>query len=392
MKILQIGKFYFPSHGGIESVLRDLSEGLVARGHDVTVLCATDRFRGTFAATEETIGGVKVIRVPKVSTLFSQPLTPTLPGALRRLALESRIVHLHSPNPIAEASLLALGIRPDVVTYHSDVVRQKALLPLYRPLILRLLARAGTVVAASENLRRSSPLLREISERTRVVPFGLPPERFSIDAETRRRSAEIFERYGNFVIFVGRLVGYKGLDLLIDAMETAKETSLIVIGEGPLRPELETRAVAGSAGGRIIFKGRVESAGELKAYLHASQALVLPSVSENEAFGVVLLEAMACGRATIATRLDTGVSEVVDDGRTGLLVPPGDREALSQAIQKIVENPMLSAELGANGAIRFRERFTLDRMLDGYESIYSEAESARATTGDSTASRPVVRS
>lgn len=369
MKILHVGKYYFPYHGGIETVVRSLAEGFVDRGDEVTVLCSHP---GTGGPIDEWIHGVRVVRTPTLGTLASQPVSPLLPVSIERLARSHDVVHVHSPNPLAEACVLPLRKKiPVVVSYHSDVVRQRRFVPIYRPILRRFLARAGRIAVPTRHHVDSSEFLPEFSPKCRVIPFGIDPR----ELEPRRGEiatvAALRQRYGDYALFVGRLVEYKGLPVLLRAAKSLDQ-SVVIVGEGPALDDL--RSLAGELGisERVHFAGRVGDRATLGAYYRASRCVVLPSISRAEAFGMTLLEAMACGRPLVSSRLDTGVSEVNEDGVTGLQVAPSDPEALATALRRILSDEALASRFGEAGLARFRERYSRAAMISSYRALYAE--------------------
>ena len=229
MKILQIGKYYPPRYGGIETVLETLSESLARRGHTVTVICANDKF-----STEiQKKNGVRVIRLACLGALFSQPIVPGLLLYLIRESATADIVHIHSPNPLAE--FFSFFSRNEIfVTYHADVVRQKGLLFAYSLLQKVFLGRAKKIFVASEAIRRTSPTLAPFRDKIQVVPFGLAGERFNTDAAASSFLEKIQREYAPYILFVGRLVAYKGLPVLLKAIQNI-EAKLILVGDGPDR-------------------------------------------------------------------------------------------------------------------------------------------------------------
>ncbi|RMH19642.1 MAG: glycosyltransferase, partial [Acidobacteria bacterium] len=310
MHVLHVYKDYPPVLGGVEQHLELVAGALAQRGLRVTVLVTGAGLKTT--VTRE--GDVEVIRAGRLGTLASTPISPALVRHL--LHLDPDLTHLHFPYPPAEVAQLLVGRRrPAVVYYHSDVVRQRFLGLLYRPLMWRFLRRADRVLASSEVYRTSSPVLRRLGDRCQVLPLPVDVERFA-HPEPARLAAWTRRYPGPRVLFVGRLRYYKGLDHLIDAMAEV-EATLLVVGRGPLEGRWRARAAASPAAGRIHFLGDLD-AGELPAIYAAADLLALPSTRRSEAFGVVQLEAMAAGTPVITTELGTGSSVLHRDGATGL--------------------------------------------------------------------------
>ena len=362
MRVLGIGKFYPPEyHGGLESVVVGINAELVRRGLAVTYVVS--RVRGRAAV--EDVGGVRVVRAASLGTLLSQPLSPGLLAAVRREPGD--LLHLHHPNPLGDLAALADG-RPLVITQHSDVVRQRALRAAYGPVVRRAFARARLVAIGSTQLLASSSEMRGFEGKARVIPFGIDPARFAATPAVTARAAALRAAWGGqpIVLAVGRLVGYKGFDVLIRAMAGLAAT-LVLVGAGP--EEARLRALAGP---RVVFAGRVSDA-DLVACYHAADVCCLPSLTIAEAFGVVLLEAMACAKPLVTTALPTGVTAVNRDGVTGLTVPPGDADALREALQALLDSPSQRGNLGAAGRRVLEREYTASLMGERYEALYREA-------------------
>jgi rhamnosyl/mannosyltransferase len=280
---------------------------------------------------------------------------------------------LHEPNPVALVSdCVTLGRGPLVVWFHSEVVRpQWKYALLYRPFLRRVLTRAARIVVSSPRLAEHARELADFRHKCVVIPFGLNTEHLAPTPELLARAAATAAEYpGPRMLFVGRLVPYKGVDVLIDAMPNIKATCVIV-GDGPLRPTLEARAEARGVASRVRFLGGVSDS-ELAAHLHACDLFVLPSVTRQETFGVVQLEAMACGKPVVSTNLETGVPWVNQHETTGLIVPPGDPVALAQEVTRLLDDPELRARYGAAGRARVASQFTVPAMTRATTAMYEE--------------------
>ena len=348
----------------MESHLQALCGGLRGRV-ELEVLVSSDQRR----TTEEVLDSVKVTRVGTLFNLAAAPVCPETVGRIR----ESRadIVHIHWPHPTAVLAYLASGHRGRLVlTYHSDIVRQKVLGRLFWPVLRKAMGRADAVIVASPNYVESSPVLQRFKGKCRVIPFGIPLGPF--DRVAPGEVVRIREQFGpRIVLGVGRLIYYKGFEHLIRAMKEV-DAHLLIVGEGPLRGALEREANEAGVGGRVSFPGHVE---DVVPYYHAADAFALPSVARSEAFGIVQLEAMACRKPVVNTSLDSGVTFVSVDGVTGLTVPPGDARSLARALDRLLRDSVLSAEYGRAARLRVEREFSLEAMTRRTLRLYDQVMS-----------------
>lgn len=359
MHIVHVYKDYYPILGGIENHVRTLAEQQAAAGHEVAVLVTNPGG----LPRRELRAGVTVVRAPRLATVASTPLSPTLPLLLR--SLRPDVTHLHFPYPVGEASHWLFGQgRPYVITYHSDVVRQKAILRLYRPLLVRVLRGAGRILPTSENYRRSSPYLRPLAGRCTVVPL-------SVDVTPFAQATPLLAPAGvPTLLFVGRHRYYKGLDDLLRALP-GLPARLLVGGDGPMRAGWERLAQELGLGQQVTFLGDVSDV-ELPNLYASADIFVLPANSRAEAFGTVILEAMAAGLPCVTTELGTGTSYVVQHEQTGLVVPPRDSAALRAALQRLLGDPVLRRQMGAAGRARALAEFTPQQLLQRVQAVYEE--------------------
>ncbi len=349
MRVLELGKFYPPDRGGMETALEDASSGLVGLGHEVTVIVAAGE---TAAGTWQLQPGLTLERLARRGTVRSVPVIPGAVGAIRRWLrqFDPHVVHLHLPNPgMGLAWLLANDRRPLVITFHSEIVRQRLLRRLWEPWRSRLLNQATTIIATSQGLVDATPVLASRRGRCEVVPLGVDVERFANAESSMVRTCH--DQWGErFLLFVGRHVYYKGMPVLLRALR-GTPMPLVVVGDGPMRAEWETFAGIHDLRHQVFFVGRVEE-DWLRAMYHACTALVLPSTEPAEAFGIVQLEAMAAGRPVVTTRVSPGVESVPVHGETGLLVPPGDADGLRRALQSLWDDPAKADAMGHAGRSR----------------------------------------
>jgi lipopolysaccharide/colanic/teichoic acid biosynthesis glycosyltransferase len=363
MRVTHLGKFYPPVPGGMERVLESLCEGERARGIDSRALVA-----GTSTRTvEDAVNGVPVTRAGSIARVGSVWLAPALVDLLRQVKTD--ILVLHEPNPMA---LLAFAIaRPRhrlVVWYHSEVLRPRWRYKLfYEPFLNVALRRASRIVVSSPALVDHAAALAPHRARCEVIPFGLDiapaPDADPSIAAVRAKWT------GPIALFVGRLVPYKGVNVLLSAMRDIPAAT-VVIGDGPLRERLERQAVEQGNANRTFFLGSVDDRA-VAAWYGACDFLVLPSVTRAEAFGLVQIEAMARGKPVVSTRLATGVPWVNVDGVTGFTVPPGDERALHEAVARLAGSVELRHRLGTAARRRFEAEFSRARMIDRTQALYA---------------------
>jgi glycosyltransferase involved in cell wall biosynthesis len=359
MKILHVYKDYYPIHGGIENHIKTLAEAQVQAGHEVTVLVTNPGKE----KPDVLINDIRVVRVGRLATIASTPLSLMLPIKLR--SLKPDITHLHFPYPIGEVSQwLVGGKRPFIITYHSDIVKQQAILRFYGPLLRRILANADQILPTSEKYIATSPFLQPLAHKCTAVPLSVEAEPFinatpllpGVDAPT--------------LLFVGVHRYYKGLDTLIRIMPDVP-ARLIVGGDGPMRAEWEALAQSLNVTDKVKFLGRVTDEDLPRLYASAD-IFVLPANARAEAFGKVLLEAMAAGLPCITTEVGTGTSFVVQDGVTGLVVSPKDEDALKTAVLKLINDQPLRKQFGQAGQKRVLTEFTPELMVSRVEEVYRQ--------------------
>jgi glycosyltransferase involved in cell wall biosynthesis len=348
----------------MESVLFDLCSELKDKV-DLRVLVAN----GGWTTRIENGDGVKVIRVGSFGEFFSTSVCPTMPYWIRRL--QADIVEIHHPNPMANLSYMLT--RPNgklVVMYHSDIVRQQISYGFYFPLLMWMLERAHRIIVTSPNYLASSPLLKKFRDKCVVIPLGIDLGKFERKGRDKEIAA-IRSRFGRkIVLFVGRLARYKGVPYLLEAMKKVSG-QLLIVGRGELEGQLKRQVERGNLSRKVHFLGELEER-EILPFFHACDLFVLPSITRNEAFGVVQLEAMACHKPVVSTDLQTGVPYVNQNGLTGFVVPPKDPRALAEALNQVLEDEELRARMGIEGRQRVEREFTKERMAQETLKLYEE--------------------
>jgi glycosyltransferase involved in cell wall biosynthesis len=369
MHILHIYKDYYPVLGGIENHVRVLAEAGAARGHTISVLVTSlDR-----NASLENMNGVELIKTPRWINISSTPISPALFGRARAIGREADIVHLHFPYPLGELAHLYSGSRAKtIITYHSDIVRQRLLRSFYRPWLWRILRRADRIIATSGRYLDTSLYISRFKDKSVVIPLGTQVELFAQadpdkTAELRRRLIQ--HSTEQLLLSVGRLRYYKGFGDLIQALPSIPNARYVIVGSGPMQTEWERLARSVGVSDRVVFAAEVPDA-ELPLYYAAADLFVLPANARAEAFGTVIVEAMAAGRAVVTTEVGTGTSWVNRAGETGLVVPPHDPAALAAAINRLLTDPDQRRAMGQAAQARARAEFTIEQMIERVFDVY----------------------
>jgi len=366
VRILELGKFYPPERGGMETLLQVWAEGFRNRGHEVTCIVANRSFN----TLVEGQSPLTIRRLASLGSLFSTSLCPAYPGVTRRFPAD--IIHSHFPNPLADLAVLrAPPDVPVVVHWHSDIVRQRTLMGLYQPIQSAMLRRASRIVVATPQHLDYSAWLGPFRDKVEVIPFGLDLARYEPTPTLLAAAAELRAQSTARCVFlnIGRLVGYKGQRHAVEALRNVPDAELWLVGTGPLEGELRELADATGVSQRVRFWGNVPDH-QLPALLHACDVFLFPSITPNEAFGLVLVEAMACSKPLLACNLRSGVTYVCRDGDNGVLVPPGDTGALSTAMNSLAGSISLRKQLGDQGRLRAQNEFSQDSMLRRHLELF----------------------
>lgn len=367
MKILQLGKFY-PVEGGVEKVMYDLLVGLSEQGIPCDMLCAST---GKDALQVDITPQNHIFCTKTLLKKYATMISPEMVSRLRKIAPEYDIIHVHHPDPMAALALRLSGYKGKVVLHwHSDIVKQKKLLNFYMPLQNWLVRRADLIVGTSPVYIAASDHLAEVQEKCTYLPIGISaidPRKEQVEAIRRRYQ-------GKKIIFsLGRLVHYKGYRYLVDAARYLDDSYVVLIGgTGVLRDELQRQIDDNGLTERVKLLGRVADE-DLAAYYGACDVYCLSSIMKTEAFAIVQIEAMSCGKPVVSCNIEgSGVPWVNKDDYSGLVVEPENGRALADAIRRIVEDKSLYYTYSAGARSRYIELFKKQRMIDRCLELYSQ--------------------
>jgi glycosyltransferase involved in cell wall biosynthesis len=340
------------------------------------VLCSNQQ-RAT--KVSEFKAGYRVVRAGTLGTVLSTTMAPPMVQQLRRLAGARDILHVHMPDPMAAAAVwLARPSLPLVLHWHSDVVRQRRAMVLYKPLQTWLLARANAIIATSEAYAKASVPLQPWRDKVKVIPIGISDTR--VRAGSKGAEA-IRQRFGGrrLVFALGRMTYYKGFDVLVDAAASLPDDCAVLIGgAGDGLKKLEAQVAERGLAGKVRLLGSV-SEESLPSYFEACDVFCLPSIARSEAYGVAMVEAMLMGKPIVATDIEgSGVPWVNQNGSTGINTPVGDPAGLAQALRRLLDDEPLRRQLGAAARERYLSEFTADLMTKRTLSLYRRLLSARS--------------
>lgn len=368
MKVLQLAKLCPPCEGGIDIYSYDLTEELHKMGVDVDIICFSDE-------TKILKKGFKQYSVKITCKVYSALISIDLIKTFLRIRNQYDILHVHIPNPLLE--VLTLFFQGKIIIHwHSDVVRQKIVYWIYKPLQNLILKRAHLIICTSPQYRETSKALRPFLDKVVVVPLGINPERICPNEMLNLKHDKIMGEIKNkkMVLSIGRLVTYKGFEYLIEAAKYLSDDIVIcIIGDGPLHGKLTQKVKQLGLESKVILLGKVSNVGE---YLKLCDVFCLPSISRNEAFGLVLVEALYFGKPLVTTNVEgSGMNYVNIDGITGYIVPPKNPKLLAEAIHKIIQNPNIIREFSTNAKRRFDEfhiKVSAEKVFSLYKKITHE--------------------
>jgi rhamnosyl/mannosyltransferase len=366
MRVLIVNKLYFPWIGGMEKTTQDIAEGLNKKeNYQVQILVCQSKGR----RKKETVNSVEVFRAGSFGILFGMPISFSFFPLFKELSEKIDILHIHHPFPLAIIAYLIFRPKAKlIVHYHSDILRPKIPCFFFKPFLKKFLKKADAIIVTNPRIMETSDILKDFKEKCHLIPSGIDLKKFELTDQIKEKVQKIHKKYGKpLVLFVGRLVYYKGIEFLIEAFKDI-DAKLIIIGSGPLKEKLLRLAKRLGIERKLYFLSRV-SDNDLVSFYHACDIFVLPSIAKTEAFGLVQLEAMACQKPVISTNLPTGVPWINQDKVTGLVVPPKDAKALADALNLLLKNKDLRKIYGQNAKERAKD-FAKEKMIEKIIKLY----------------------
>jgi len=342
MKVLHLGKFCPPNEGGIEVFSFDLLEALNKKGIKADLLCFDNYTK------EDIYNNFKYFACKMNIKLNSAPLSYDFVKTFQKIANDYDIIHIHSPNPLAEVLSLFTD-KKTIIQWQSDIVKQKIAYQFYKPIQQKILQKAKKIIVTCPQYLNTSDQLKDYKDKAVNIPLGLNTKRLEIKDENIEEFKKIKNEIDNkkIVLAVGRLVEYKGFEYLVEASRFLKDDIVVLIaGGGPLYDHLQNKINNLNLSNKVLLLGRINN---VSVFIKNSDLFCLPSISRNEAFGLVLVEALYFGKPLVTTNVDgSGMNYVNIHNKTGLVVPPKDPKALAEAINIILSDENLYSRFSKN--------------------------------------------
>lgn len=364
MKILHVYKtFINDTMGGTQQVIANIIRNCPDKNTKFGVLSLSPRETGV----DFSFMNVENIHYKESITIASNPISWKLLRDFGSIVDKYDVIHYHFPWPFADLlNMLWRVSKPTIVTYHSDIVKQKSLMKFYKPLMHNFLKKAKVIVATSENYKNTSDVLQIYKDKTTVIPIGINMEDYAEPSKDRMNYWQ--GKYGSkFFLFVGVMRYYKGLHILLEAMQNT-DFPLLIGGSGPIAKDLQELVIKYKLK-NVYFLGQLTEE-DKSALLKLCLCLVFPSHLRSEAFGISLLEGAMFGKPLISTEIGTGTSFINQDKQTGLIVPANDPKALQEAMQAIWNDDYDNKKMGAAAQARHQELFTAVKMAKSYQELY----------------------
>lgn len=371
MKILQLGKFYPPNIGGIETVMFDITELLNTKNIKCDVLCSND----TYKYSEEIINNYTVYRTKTFGKYFSTSITPQMIWKLKEIVNNYDIIHVHLPDPMASLALFFINPRKQkiVLHWHSDIIKQKFLLKLYEPLQNWLMKKSDVIIATTPKYMQESKYLQKHKNKCVSIPIGIDSDRLQYIDEEINSLKKIYNKK-HIIFSLGRLAYYKGFKYLIESAKYLSDDFIILIGgNGELKSELEDFIKKERLENKVKLLGRIED-NKLGNYYKLCDIFCLPSIIKSEAFGVVQIEAMSFGKPIVATSIEgSGVDWVNKHKISGVNVEVKNAKSLAIAFETIMVDNETYDFYSKNAIDRFNTYFKRENMVDKIIKVYENS-------------------
>ncbi len=364
MRVLHLYKTSLTeSIGGVEQVIDQIARGTTLLGVENVVLALSN----TPSSCPSYFHGYKIFTAKRNFEIASNGFSWQAVGLFKKLAKNADVIHHHFPWPFGDLiHQMAYPKKPTIVTYHSDIIRQKLLLKLYDPLKIHFLRSVDKIVATSPNYLQTSSTLKTYIDKTEIIPIGL--DRQTYPEPDPRLIQKYKNDYGErFFLFIGSFRYYKGLNFLIQA---AKETSypVVIAGSGPTEIELKAYAQRENLK-NIFFIGQISEENK-SSLLKACFGVIFPSHLRSEAFGVTLLEGAMFQKPLISCEIGTGTTYVNIDQETGIVIDPFNPKSIAKAMTWLWNHPNEANEMGQRAGARFQLLFTAEKMARSYYDLY----------------------
>lgn len=371
IKVLHVYKTFYPdSVGGVEQLIDTISSDSMKDGVQNTVFCLSKLPKDKLISHK----GYQIHQVKQHVFIFSTGFSFTAFSKFKLLAQQADIIHYHFPNPFGDILHFFCGIKkPTLVTYHSDVVKQKLALKLYHPLQSWFLRSVDRIVATSPNYLKSSAVLQRFSDKVSVIPIGVDIDSYPVPRDERVQFWKD-KLKAPFFLFVGALRYYKGLHIAIDAVADT-DIQLVIAGAGGIEHQLKQQAKLLDAR-NVKFFGFISDEDKV-VLLKLCYAFVFPSHLRSEAFGISLLEAAAYGKPLVSCEIGTGTTFINIANETGVVVPPESSFELRKSMRRLLENPVAAAEMGKRAERRARKVFTASQQMKAYHKLYRDIASSK---------------
>lgn len=365
MKVLHFYKSSFPdTYGGVEKFIDTLCRESNKLGVENKVLSLSK----SPSKNPIQMNGYEVIQVKEDLFVASTGFSISAIKKFKQLANEADIVHYHFPNPFADILHFICNIKkPTIVTYHSDILKQKILLQIYKPLRDSFLKSVDCIVATSPNYFVTSTVLQKFHNKTSVIPIGIDLDDYpKINDSIAKTFKEKLKM--PFFLFVGALRYYKGLHIAIEAAVIDQDINIVLAGVGGIKEELE-KQVKSLQLKNVKFLGSIDE-DEKVVLLSQCYGFIFPSHLRTEAFGISLLEASAFGKPMISCEIGSGTSFVNKHNETGIIINPGSSKELYDAMKFLLDNEDIAKEMGRRAKIRAKELFSSMEQAKSYYKTY----------------------